>query len=112
MALQHIRKRKRKRWLTLGIIGDEHERRAMSVNQVSRIEDRQLLEQVYVSVDKLSQKKRVVWVLHELQGLDPHQIADVLEIPMNTVRSRLLAGRREVMADLARRQVLPARRKG
>ncbi|PIE15717.1 MAG: hypothetical protein CSA66_08135, partial [Proteobacteria bacterium] len=53
VALQHLRKRKRKRWLTLGLTGEELKRRAASVDQVARIEDRQILEEVYVSADKL-----------------------------------------------------------
>jgi RNA polymerase sigma-70 factor (ECF subfamily) len=109
VALQHLRKRKRKRWLMLGATGEEDGRYASGINPVRRYEDRELLEAVYVSVDKLSAKKRAVWVLHELQGLDPTEIGEALEIPMNTVRSRLLAARREMMADLARRQVIPNR---
>ncbi|MCA9513465.1 MAG: RNA polymerase sigma factor [Myxococcales bacterium] len=105
VALQHLRKKKRKRWLTLGFAGDE-ETRLAEPSPVGRLEDRQLLEEVYRSVDTLPEKKRTVWVLHEIQGLDPHQIAEVLEIPMNTVRSRLLAARREVMDDLARRKII------
>ena len=94
VALQHIRKKKRKRWLTLGLTGDELGREPSRVNANTRLEDRQMLRLVYEAVATLSEKKRAVWVLHELQGLSPHAISDVLEIPMNTVRSRLLAGRR------------------
>lgn len=109
VALQHLRKKKRHRWLTLGLTGDEDQRQTSGRNLTAQLEDREILEEVYASVDKLSQKKRVVWVLHELQGLDPQQIADILDIPMNTVRSRLLSARRDVMADLTRRRVVPER---
>lgn len=109
VALQHLRKKKRQRWLTLGLTGDEDQRQASQRSLASQLEDREVLKEVYESVDKLSEKKRVVWVLHELQGLDPQQIGEVLEIPMNTVRSRLLAARGEIMADLARRRVVAER---
>lgn len=109
VALQHLRKKKRHRWLTLGLTGDEDQRHVSGRSLSSQLEDREILQEVYASADKLSERKRVVWVLHELQGLDPQQIADVLDIPMNTVRSRLLSARRDVMADLARRRVVPER---
>lgn len=109
VALQHLRKKKRHRWLTLGLTGDEDQRHASSRSLSAQLEDREILQEVYASTDKLSEKKRVVWVLHELQGLDPQQIADVLDIPMNTVRSRLLSARHDVMADLTRRRVVPER---
>lgn len=107
VALQHIRKRKRKRWLTLGATGDEPGRSRSPVDPGRRLENRQLLEHVYAAAEKLSEKKRAVWLLHELEGLDPHQVAETLEIPMNTVRSRLLAARKELQAELRRRGVLP-----
>jgi len=109
VALQHLRKKKRHRWLTLGLTGDEDQRETSQRSLSAQLEDREVLQEVYASVDRLSEKKRVVWVLHELQGLEPQQIAEVLEIPMNTVRSRLLAARGEIMADLARRRVIPER---
>jgi len=110
VALQHLRRKKRRRWLMLGAKGDEAERSAASVNAEHRLEGRQLLEHVYRAADRLSEKKRTVWVLHELQGLSPPEVAEALEIPRNTVRSRLLAARREIRTSLEREGVLPAQR--
>ncbi len=107
VALQHLRKKRRKRWLMLGTTGEEATEMAGAVHSAGRLEDRQILEKVYRAVDTLSEKKRVVWVLHELQGQDPGEIASVLGIPMNTVRSRLLAARRDLMDELARMGVAP-----
>lgn len=97
IALQHIRKKKRKRWLVLGSTGDEVVRESAGLNEEARIEDRQMLERVFAAVEKLSEKKRIVWTLHEVEGLSPQQISDILEVPFNTVRSRLLASRRDLM---------------
>ena len=108
VALQHIRRKKRRRWLMLGARGDEAERQPSSGKPERRLEERQVLERVYAAVDRLNEKKRVVWVLHELQGLAPAEIAEVVEIPMNTVRSRLLAARKEVKARLEREGTLPS----
>lgn len=110
VALQHIRRSRRKRWLVLGPTGDEESRQVSPLDEVQVKEDRELLERVHESVGRLPDKKRVVWQLHELQGLEPQEIADILDIPLNTVRSRLLSARHELMEDLERRQVTPARR--
>ncbi len=106
VALQHLRKKKRKRWLMFGATGEEIEREAAPIDDNRRLEDRQLLQAVYRAADKLSEKKRTVWVLHELQGMEPTDIGDLLGIPMNTARSRLLAARREIKTELARLGVL------
>ena len=101
VALQHIRKKKRRRWLVLGSTGEEAARESVGLNEESRIHDRQLLAKVFEAVGKLSEKKRLVWTLHEMEGLSPQQISEVLEVPFNTVRSRLLAARRDLMNLLA-----------
>jgi RNA polymerase sigma-70 factor (ECF subfamily) len=106
VALQHVRKRRRKRWLVLGPTGEEEARVPSPRNEIGRVEDREMLSQIGSSLRTLSEKKRVVWQLHELQGLEPQEIAEVLDIPMNTVRSRLLSARKDLMEDLERRGLL------
>ncbi len=110
VALQHLRRSRRKRWLVLGPSGDEEARAVSPLDEVQVMEDGELLARVHEAVGRLPDKKRVVWQLHELQGLEPQEIADILDIPPNTVRSRLLSARHELMEDLERRQVTPARR--
>lgn len=51
-------------------------------------------------LDRLSEKKRVVFVLHELEGLAPGEIAKVVGAPVLTVRTRLFYARRELLALL------------
>lgn len=111
VALQHIRRSRRKRWLVLGPTGDEEQRQVSPRDEIGVAEDRELLARVNESVAQLSDKKRVVWQLHELQGLEPQEIAEILDIPLNTVRSRLLSARHELMEDLERRQIATARSK-
>ncbi len=41
-------------------------------------------------MERLSEKKRTVFVLHELQGLSPIEIADIVGAPVLTVRTRLI----------------------
>ena len=45
-------------------------------------------------LDRLADKKRIVFVLHELEGLLPAEIAKVVGAPVLTVRTRLFYARR------------------
>ena len=49
---------------------------------------------------RLAEKKRVVFVLHELEGLPPQEIAEIVGAPVLTVRTRLFYARRELEAML------------
>lgn len=49
---------------------------------------------------RLAEKKRVVFVLHELEGLPPHEISEIVGAPVLTVRTRLFYARRELEAML------------
>lgn len=65
---------------------------------------------------RLSDKKRTVFVLHELEGMAPNEIAELVDCPVLTVRTRLHYARRELaqmmrnepslsaLADLAERE--------
>ena len=52
-------------------------------------------------LDRLSEKKRLVFVLHEIEGLPPGEIAKIVGSPVLTVRTRLFYARRELLALLA-----------
>jgi RNA polymerase sigma-70 factor, ECF subfamily len=52
-------------------------------------------------LDKLSEKKRTVFVLHELEGMAPGDIAKMVDCPVLTVRTRLFYARRE-LAEMMR----------
>jgi RNA polymerase sigma-70 factor (ECF subfamily) len=54
-------------------------------------------------LDRLSEKKRTVFVLHEIEGLPPVEIAKIVEAPVLTVRTRLFYARRE-LAELLREE--------
>lgn len=51
----------------------------------------------YRLLDRLSEKKRTVYVLHELEGLPPVEIAALVGAPVLTVRTRLFYARRELL---------------
>jgi RNA polymerase sigma-70 factor (ECF subfamily) len=52
-------------------------------------------------LDRLAEKKRIVFVLHELEGISPSEIAEIVGSPVLTVRTRLFYARRELEAMLA-----------
>lgn len=61
----------------------------------------ELQVRVREAVWKLSDKLRAVVVLHDLQGCSYEEIADVLQIPLGTVQSRLFHARAELRRMLA-----------
>jgi RNA polymerase sigma-70 factor (ECF subfamily) len=55
---------------------------------------------------KLAEKKRIVFILHELEGVPPSEIAKIVGAPVLTVRTRLFYARRELEAMLAEEPAL------
>jgi RNA polymerase sigma-70 factor (ECF subfamily) len=52
--------------------------------------------QLYALLNQLSEKKRTVWILHELEELSGDEIADIVGCPVKTVWTRLFYARREL----------------
>lgn len=59
-------------------------------------EDREASEQLYALLDRLSEKKRTVWILYELEEMSGEQIAEIVGCPVKTVWTRLFHARREL----------------
>lgn len=54
-------------------------------------------DRLWRALHELDEDKRVVIILHELEGHSGSEIAALLEIPVNTVHSRLRLARRELL---------------
>lgn len=54
-------------------------------------------------LDRLAEKKRTVFELHELEGISPAEIAQIVDAPVLTVRTRLFYARRE-LAEMMRQE--------
>lgn len=54
----------------------------------------------YRLLDRMSDKKRTVFVLHELEGMSPAEVAKIVGAPVLTVRTRLFYARRELLTLL------------
>jgi len=108
VALQYLRKGRRKGWLHwLGLDDATHAPAAM-LNNDSRIEARDLCRQLYDILGQIAEKKFTVFALYELEGMSLEEISATLGIGVNTVKSRLFHARKEVF-DLARaRGALPS----
>jgi len=59
------------------------------------------LRALYRHLEALSERKRTVLVLHDLAGLPASEIAENVEAPVLTVRTRLFYARKELYAALA-----------
>jgi RNA polymerase sigma-70 factor (ECF subfamily) len=59
--------------------------------------DRRARVRVFAKLlDQLAEKKRTVFILHELEGVSPQEIATIVGAPVLTVRTRLFYARREL----------------
>ena len=65
-----------------------------------RIEQEENVLQVHTAMGKLSDEHRDVLVLRELEGMDYDRIAEVLALPVGTVRSRLHRARSQLKDSL------------
>jgi RNA polymerase sigma-70 factor (ECF subfamily) len=58
------------------------------------------VQALYRLLDGLSEKKRTVLVLHDFEGMAARDIADIVEVPVLTVRTRLFYARKELYAAI------------
>jgi RNA polymerase sigma-70 factor, ECF subfamily len=64
------------------------------------VERRERMRAFQRLLGRLADKKRIVFVLHELEGLSPAEIGEIVGAPVLTVRTRLFYARRELEAML------------
>jgi len=101
VARMHIRrKRSRPRFAHVEVPdrGDDAESAA---RPDTATESGRRIEALYALVQELSDKKREVLVLHDFEGMAAKQIAEVVEAPVLTVRTRLFYARKELYAKIA-----------
>jgi RNA polymerase sigma-70 factor (ECF subfamily) len=55
---------------------------------------------VWLAIDKLPQKLRLVVVLSAIEGHDTREVAELLEVPEGTVKSRLFSARKVLAENL------------
>lgn len=77
----------RQRWF--GLINRLIERWTVPLRVERVVEERELQEKVQNAIRSLPLPQQVVVVLHYLEGLSLKEIAEILEVPEGTVKSRL-----------------------
>ncbi len=101
VARMHLRSRKARPQMASGV-APEQVLHANPEDGPERLAQRHArMRALYRHLDKLSDKKRTVLVLHDFEGLAPAEIAQVVEAPVLTVRTRLFYARKELYAALA-----------
>jgi RNA polymerase sigma factor (sigma-70 family) len=98
--MQHNRSRE----LTIPLDDDLHEIESKDLNPEALLLQSADTQMVRQALEELPVEFREVLVLRELEGLSYKQIADVADIPMGTVMSRLARARKRLQQILASRE--------
>jgi RNA polymerase sigma-70 factor, ECF subfamily len=101
VSRMHLRKRRVRPLIADGVQPESAAPRDVSLSPEHDAERRARVRRLYAHLDRLSDKKRTVIVLHDLEGLLPVEIAAIVSAPVLTVRTRLFYARRELYAALA-----------
>ncbi|HEY2406489.1 MAG TPA: RNA polymerase sigma factor [Polyangiaceae bacterium] len=94
-VLRYRRLRWVQRVLTFGSSEHVEQLPELRHSPLAALENKQRHELVQQLVAKLSDKRRVVFVLFEVEGYSGEEIADLLDIPLNTVWTRLHHARKD-----------------
>ena len=95
VAVNHVRHQRRSVG-RLGVFLERYtwfQRRGPDTDIVESLERKDTARQIQACVLQLSVKQREVFVLYELEDMEGIEIAEVLDIPLNTVWSRLRLAR-------------------
>ena len=98
VALQRLRKQRRLNEVTSEGRPDPRDERTPQ----RALESQERISAVYRILDRLAPKKRLVFVMHEIEGFEPREIAGLVGAPVLTVRTRLHYARKEFYARAAR----------
>jgi RNA polymerase sigma-70 factor (ECF subfamily) len=109
VALQRLRKRKRQ-----AEISDDDVPESMPGMRDDQTPERALdatrrVAAIYRILDDIAPKKRMVFILHEIEGREPKEIAGIVGANVLTVRTRLHYARKEFYARAAKEPRLDGR---
>jgi RNA polymerase sigma-70 factor (ECF subfamily) len=100
VAMEHLRKSKKNR-----VVLDEAAPERLvdpRPGPARQAVGRQELDRLQACMGRLTEKKRMVLLLHDVQQIPAEEIAWLLDIPQATVRTRLFHARRELARRMAR----------
>jgi RNA polymerase sigma-70 factor (ECF subfamily) len=105
VCTDQLRKKYRKRQLSIVHVegGPEELTDPRSPSpQSALMERKELRQEIFGALEKLTVEKRQVVVLYEMDGKTLEEIADIVQAPVGTVKSRLFHGRNELKRHLRR----------
>jgi len=119
LAISHLRKVQRRRTFSLDAPrnGSQHgsEQESSLIDRLSRegeaspssaMEKREEAEQVLAAMGRLDAEYRAILVMRDVEAMDYQQMADTLNVPLGTLKSRLfrarLALREQLVAEMGR----------
>jgi RNA polymerase sigma-70 factor (ECF subfamily) len=97
----HLRKRRARPVIADGVVPERSGRQDEGRTPEQTAERASRIRRLYQHLDRLSDKKRTVIVLHDFEGIAPASISEIVGAPVLTVRTRLFYARRELYALLA-----------
>jgi RNA polymerase sigma-70 factor (ECF subfamily) len=103
VCTDQLRKKYRKRKLTIaGSIDDDTSGLTGSTEHTpaSKLERKELYNSINLALGKLTAEKRLVVIMYEIEGKSLEEIAEVIQKPVGTIKSRLFHARRELEKHL------------
>ncbi len=83
---------------------DEYDPPADQPDTVALLESRENIQRVRIALDSLTPEWRMMLVMREYQDLPYEEIAEILSVPIGTVRSRLARAREQLRQALEKQQ--------
>jgi RNA polymerase sigma-70 factor, ECF subfamily len=99
VGLMHLRSKRRRPEDPADELPEQPGGESADPERAAQVKQAQVLCQQALS--KLSEDKAAVFVYHDLLGMKPEEIAEVVDAPVNTVRSRLNRARADFTEALA-----------
>lgn len=103
-VIQHRRKKWLKRVMRSNVPNGIESLAANAMLADARLalkEKQRLLENL---LSRMSEKRRIVFVLFEVEGYSGEEIADILDVPVNTIWTRLFHARKDFFTFLAQQE--------
>ena len=107
LCRDRLRRRRGKTFVSLDETGVAERSKSPDPSVHEQLETRDLARIVAREIEDLPAEQREVIVLKEYQGLTFAEIADVLGVPLSTVKTRLYRGLNQLRRGLERRGVEP-----
>jgi RNA polymerase sigma-70 factor (ECF subfamily) len=70
---------------------------AGSENAYERLVNRETIKRLYAALDRIKPKKRLAFILYAVHGMSAHEVAEMVNAPVPTVKSRIWFAKRELL---------------